>query len=134
MFLNSNFKPLKNLIFASILGLVSVAMGAFGAHALEDILEPEALRSYETGVSYMMVHALVLLFLNNSTALEEKTKNTLSYLFMVGIVFFSGSIFAIQLKLVEASSIWFITPLGGLLLISGWLGMALAFFRKTRAN
>ena len=125
---------MKNLIFASILGLVSVAMGAFGAHALKDILEPEALQSYETGVRYMMVHALALLFLNNSTALEQKTKNTLSSLFIVGIVFFSGSIFAIQLKLVDASSIWFITPLGGLLLISGWFGMALAFFRKTRAS
>ena len=134
MFLNSKFKPLKNLIFASILGLVSVAMGAFGAHALKDILEPEALQSYETGVRYMMVHALALLFLNNSTALEQKTKNTLSSLFIVGIVFFSGSIFAIQLKLVDASSIWFITPLGGLLLISGWFGMALAFFRKKRAG
>ncbi len=132
--MNSKFKPLKNLIFASILGLISVAMGAFGAHALKDILEPEALQSYETGVRYMMVHALVLLFLNNSTALEQKTKNTLSSLFIVGIVFFSGSIFAIQLKLVDASSIWFITPLGGLLLISGWFGMALAFFRKTRAS
>lgn len=132
--MNSKFKPLKNLIFASILGLISVAMGAFGAHALKDILEPEALQSYETGVRYMMVHALVLLFLNNSTALEQKTKNTLSTLFIVGIVFFSGSIFAIQLKLVDASSIWFITPLGGLLLISGWFGMALAFFRKTRAS
>lgn len=132
--MNSKFKPLKNLIFASILGLVSVAMGAFGAHALKDILEPEALQSYETGVRYMMVHALALLFLNNSTALEQKTKNTLSSLFIVGIVFFSGSIFAIQLKLVDASSIWFITPLGGLLLISGWFGMALAFFRKKRAG
>jgi uncharacterized membrane protein YgdD (TMEM256/DUF423 family) len=125
---------LKNLIFASILGLVSVAMGAFGAHALKDILEPEALQSYETGVRYMMIHALTLLFLNNSTALEQKTKNTLSYLFMIGIVFFSGSIFAIQLKLADASSIWFITPLGGMFLISGWLGMVVAFFKKKRAS
>ena len=125
---------MKNLIFASVFGLVAVAMGAFGAHALKDILEPEALQSYETGVRYMMVHALVLLFLNNSAVLEQKTKNTLSYLFIAGIIFFSGSIFAIQLKLVDASSIWFITPLGGLLLISGWFGMILAFFRKSRSD
>ena len=132
--MNSNFNPLKNLIFASVFGLVAVAMGAFGAHALKDILEPEALQSYETGVRYMMVHALVLLFLNNSSALDQKTKNTLSYLFISGIILFSGSIFAIQLKLVGASSIWFITPLGGLLLISGWFGLMLAFFRKSRSN
>ena len=48
--MNSNFNPLKNLIFASVFGLFAVAMGAFGAHALKDILEPEALQSYETGV------------------------------------------------------------------------------------
>lgn len=131
--MNPNSLHLKNLIFASFFGLVSVAMGAFGAHALKDILEPEALQSYETGVRYMMFHALVLLFLNNASSLEQKTKNTLSYLFIVGIVFFSGSIFAIQLQLVDASSIWFVTPLGGLLLISGWLGMMLAFFRKSRS-
>ena len=131
--MKSNLKRLKNLVIASIFGLVSVAMGAFGAHALKEILEPEALQSYETGVRYMMVHALVLLFLNGSSSLEQKTKNTLSYLFIAGVVLFSGSIFAIQLKLVEASSIWFITPLGGLLLISGWFGMILAFFRKSRS-
>ncbi len=131
--MNSNLKRLKNLIIASIFGLVSVAMGAFGAHALKEILEPEALQSYETGVRYMMAHALVLLFLNGSSSLEQKTKNTLSYLFIAGVVLFSGSIFAIQLKLVKPSSIWFITPLGGLLLISGWFGMILAFFRKSRS-
>jgi len=132
--MNSKTKSLKNLIIASIFGLVSVAMGAFGAHALKEILEPEALQSYETGVRYMMFHALALLFLNNSSSLEQRTKNTLSYLFITGIVFFSGSIFAIQLGIVDASSIWFITPLGGLLLISGWFGMALAFFKNSRSK
>jgi uncharacterized membrane protein YgdD (TMEM256/DUF423 family) len=120
----------KNLVIASILGFLSVTMGAFGAHALEDILDPEALKNYETGVRYMLIHALVLLFLNIAPSLEQKQKNTLSYLFLVGILFFSGSIFAISLELVNASSIWFITPLGGLLLIGGWLGMAFAFFRQ----
>ncbi len=132
--MNLNFEPLKNLIIASIFGLVSVAMGAFGAHALKEVLEPEALQSYETGVRYMMFHALVLLFLNNSSSLEQKSRNTLSYLFISGVILFSGSIFAIQLKLVNASSIWFITPIGGLLLIAGWLGMTLAFFKTWRSQ
>ncbi len=132
--MNLNFEPLKNLIIASIFGLVSVAMGAFGAHALKEVLEPEALQSYETGVRYMMFHALVLLFLNNSSSLEQKSRNTLSYLFISGVILFSGSIFAIQLKLVAASSIWFITPIGGLLLIAGWLGMTLAFFKTWRSQ
>ena len=121
---------MKNLVIASILGFLSVTMGAFGAHALEDIIEPEALKNYETAVRYMLIHALVLLFLNIAPSLEQKKKNTLSYMFLVGILFFSGSIFVISLGIVDASSIWFITPLGGLLLIGGWLGMAFAFFRQ----
>ncbi len=124
---------MKNLILASLLGFLSVAMGAFGAHALEEVLEPEALKSYETGVRYMMIHAVVILVLN-STALDQKTKNTLSYLYLSGIALFSGSIFLISLGVVSASSIWFVTPLGGLLLLSGWLGLALAFYRKSRAK
>ncbi len=124
---------MKNLILASLLGFLSVAMGAFGAHALEEILGPETLKSYETGVRYMMIHAVVILVLN-STALDQKTKNTLSYLYLSGIALFSGSIFLISLGVVSASSIWFVTPLGGLLLLSGWLGLALAFYRKSRAK
>jgi uncharacterized membrane protein YgdD (TMEM256/DUF423 family) len=125
---------LKNLVLASVLGCLSVVSGAFGAHALEDLLSPESLKSYETGVRYMMLHSIVILFLNGSTNLQTKTRNRLSYLFFSGILFFSGSIFAISLGLVPASSIWFITPLGGLLLISGWIGMAFAFLKQLREN
>ena len=123
---------MKNLVLASVLGCLSVVLGAFGAHALEDLLSPESLKSYETGVRYMMLHSVVILFLNGSANLQTKTRNRLSYLFFSGILFFSGSIFAISLGLVPASSIWFITPLGGLLLIAGWIGMAFAFLRQLR--
>jgi len=125
---------LKNLVLASVLGCLSVVLGAFGAHALEDLLSPESLKSYETGVRYMMLHSVVILFLNGSANLQTKTRNRLSYLFVSGILFFSGSIFAISLGLVPASSIWFITPLGGLLLIAGWIGMAFAFLRQLREH
>ena len=132
-----NFKKIlvKNLVMASVLGCLSVVLGAFGAHALEEVLSPESLKSYETGVRYMMVHSLVVLILNASPGLlEQKTRNVLSLLFFFGILLFSGSIFAINLGVVEARSIWFITPLGGLLLISGWVGMALAFFQKLKKS
>lgn len=121
---------MKNLIFASVLGCLSVLLGAFGAHALRDLLSPEALESYETGVRYMMIHSVVLLFLNIAPGLEKRTVNALSYLFIAGILFFSGSIFAISTGLVEARRIWFVTPLGGLMLVAGWMGMAVAYFRK----
>jgi uncharacterized membrane protein YgdD (TMEM256/DUF423 family) len=113
---------------------MSVILGAFGAHALEDLLSAESLKSYETGVRYMMLHSVVILFLNGALNLETKTTNTLSYLFFAGIFLFSGSIFAISTGLVGASAIWFITPLGGFLLILGWIGMAIAFLRDTKVN
>lgn len=123
---------MKNLVIASILGCLSVIFGAFGAHALEDLLSPESLKSYETGVRYMMLHSVVLLFINSSALLEVKTRNRLSYLFFFGILLFSGSIFLISLGLVEAGVIWFVTPLGGLLLIFGWIGMVVAFYRQLK--
>jgi len=52
----------KNLVFASLFGLSAVVLGAFGAHALKEILTPEQLVSFETGVRYQMYHAIVLLF------------------------------------------------------------------------
>lgn len=114
------------------MGCLSVIFGAFGAHALEDLLSPESLKSYETGVRYMMLHSVVLLFINSSALLEIKTRNRLSYLFFFGILLFSGSIFLISLGLVEAGVIWFVTPLGGLLLIFGWIGMVVAFYRQLK--
>ena len=121
---------MKNLVLASILGCLSVLLGAFGAHALKDLLSAEALESYETGVRYMMMHSLVILFLNIVPGLKKRTVNVLSLIFLTGILLFSGSIFAISTGLIEARSIWFITPLGGLLLVIGWMGMAVVFFRK----
>ena len=121
---------MKNLVLASILGCLSVLLGAFGAHALKDLMSAEALESYETGVRYMMMHSLVLLFLNIVPGLEKVTVNVLSLIFFAGILLFSGSIFAISTGLIEARSIWFVTPLGGLLLVTGWMGMAAVFFRK----
>jgi len=125
-------QSLKNLVLASLLGFLSVMLGAFGAHALEEMLSPEALKSYETGVRYMMTHSIVLLFINSSSVFGEKTRKTLSYLFFSGILLFSGSIFAISLGLVEARNIWFVTPLGGLLLLAGWMAMAIALVKYSK--
>lgn len=118
-----------NFTIASILGFLAVVLGAFGAHALKEKLSPEALNSFETGVRYMMYHTIVILFINSYSGFTDKIKNTISLLFFIGILFFSGSIFAISIGGVAAKSIWFITPLGGILLIFGWLIMILSFMR-----
>ncbi|NOQ91873.1 MAG: DUF423 domain-containing protein [Flavobacteriaceae bacterium] len=118
-----------NFTIASILGFLAVVLGAFGAHALKEKLSPEALNSFETGVRYMMYHTIVILFINSYSGFTDKIKNTISSLFFIGILFFSGSIFAISVGGVAAKNIWFITPLGGILLIFGWFIMILSFIR-----
>jgi len=118
-----------NFTLASILGFLAVVLGAFGSHALKEKLSPEALNSFETGVRYMMYHTIVILFINSYSGFTDKIKNTISSLFFIGILFFSGSIFAISVGGVTAKNIWFITPLGGILLIFGWLIMIFSFMR-----
>ena len=120
----------KNLSIACFLGLIAIVLGAFGAHALKEVLTAEQLSSFETGVRYQMYHAIVLLFVNVYDGFTVSRKNAITYVFLIGILFFSGSIFAIHLTSVTAKSIWFITPLGGLLLIVGWLLMLVSFLKK----
>ncbi|MEN8123642.1 MAG: DUF423 domain-containing protein [Bacteroidota bacterium] len=119
-----------NLSLSAFLGFLAIVLGAFGAHALKEKLDIEAIQSYETGVRYMMYHVLVLLFINTYTGFNHKVKNWISYLFFTGILFFSGSIFAITAGGISAKYIWFITPLGGLLFILGWLYMFFTFLKK----
>lgn len=119
----------KNLAISSFLGVLTIILGAFGAHALQDILNVNELKSFESAVKYQMYHVIVLLFVNTYSKFNKTTKNSISYLFFTGILFFSGSIYAINFG-VSAKSIWFVTPLGGLLFILGWLKMGISFFKK----
>ena len=119
----------KNLILTAIIGALTIILGAFGAHALQETLSENQLKSFETGVRYQMFHVLALLFVNTYNAFNSKIKNTISILFFIGILFFSGSIYAITLG-VDAKNIWFITPVGGVLFIIGWLKMAISFSTK----
>jgi len=118
-----------NLGITSILGALTIVLGAFGAHALQETLGVNELKSFETAVRYQMYHVIVLLFINSYVEFSVKTKNIVSYLFFAGILLFSGSIYAITLG-VNPKNIWFITPLGGLFFILGWLKMGISYFRK----
>jgi len=120
----------RNLLITSILGLIAIILGAFGAHALKETLTVDALQSFNTGVRYQMYHVIVLLFVNTYTGFSTKTKNLISWLFFIAILFFSGSLYAITAGGINAKSIWFITPFGGLLFIIGWFTMFLNFLKK----
>lgn len=114
------------LIKAGILGMIAVIFGAFGAHALKQILTPEQLESFQTGVRYQIIHAVVLLFL--FLIIERYSSKQLiiaSHLIFYGVILFSGSIYVLTLKnMLGIEILKFagpITPVGGLLLICGWV-------------
>ena len=124
----------KNLIIASFLALLAVVLGAFGAHALKEILSVEELSSFETGVRYQMYHAIVLLFVNGYDQFTTSQKNNITYFFVAGILLFSGSIYILHLTSISANSIWFLTPLGGVAFILGWIRMIGSFYTLYKNN
>tara|TARA_R110001583_G_scaffold82774_1_gene219273 strand:- start:3600 stop:3986 length:387 start_codon:yes stop_codon:yes gene_type:complete len=116
------------LLFASFLGGLAVVFGAFGAHALKQLLNEEQLKSFETGVKYQMYHAIVLLLIGFNFSLETSSEKFMVYSFCAGIILFSFSIYALVISSAKNKKLRFlgpITPLGGLLLVCGW---ALLFY------
>lgn len=120
----------KNLIITCFFGLLAVILGAFGAHALKESLTAAQILSFETAVRYQFYFTIILLFVNMYHGFSMKQKNTISYLFFAGILLFSGSIYLIQLTSITAKSIWFVTPLGGVFFIIGWISMIIIFAKK----
>lgn len=111
------------MITAVLLGIISIVLGAFGAHALKKIISPEAIVTFEVGIRYQMYHALFLLFLATNGRIQEKTKKNILILTIFGVIFFSGSIYFLatnNLTSFDFKKIGFITPIGGLLLITAW--------------
>ncbi len=112
------------LITGAILGLLAVLLGAFGAHGLEKIVDAKSVDSFKTGVRYQMYHAIGCLILGNMPILNQTFRKRIFYFFMGGITLFSGSIYLLAIDEalgISLSSIGFITPLGGFLLIFGWI-------------
>ncbi|CAM3317697.1 DUF423 domain-containing protein [Aequorivita lipolytica] len=118
----------KNMVTtASFLTAVTIAIGAFGAHGLKNIVDASALITFETGVRYQMYHCLGILVLGMAPLISEKIKKTVFWLFIAGIILFSGSIYLLALNAVlpfNSAKIGFITPIGGFLFIIGWIWLA----------
>jgi len=128
----------KKLITAGALfGMVAIILGAFGAHALKNLLPAEQLVTFETGVRYQMYHALFLIFIGMITSLSEKTKKTIYFLVLSGVCLFSGSIYLLatnSLTSFDFKVIGFVTPIGGLLLIVAWSLLFFGFVKKKQQN
>ncbi|NJM79269.1 MAG: DUF423 domain-containing protein [Flavobacterium sp.] len=107
----------KILLIALILGLVSIVLGAFGAHALKKVLTTEQLSTFEVGVRYQIYHAIFLLFISSSHFLNSREKMIICSLTLLGIVLFSGSIYLLSTTGITGIKTKFIgplTPVGGL--------------------
>jgi len=110
-------------VVGSMFCAFGVAAGAFGAHALKGRLSPEMLAVFETGVRYQLIHALALLATAwAATRWNSRAISVAGWLFVAGILLFSGSLYALCLSGVRAFGA--VTPFGGLAFIAGWLLLA----------
>ena len=121
----------KILVFAAIFGALSVVFGAFGAHALKSLISEQALANWHTAVNYQIFHSLALLVL--ALMPESKEVKVASWFFILGILLFSGSLYALSLREILNLPVSFlgpITPIGGLSFIIGWFMLLLAGLKK----
>ena len=106
---------------AAVVGAVGVVLGAFGAHALKERFTADQLASWQTAVQYHLLHAVALLALGLYASLSGRSVQLPAWLFSLGIVLFSGSIYLLLLT----GQRWLgpITPIGGMCMIAGWLSL-----------
>lgn len=114
-------------IVAALLGVTGVALGALGAHALADSFGPGQAATFETAVRYQVWHALAILAL---CAITTPGSRSAGWLMAAGAALFSGSLYL--LVLADAKWAGPITPVGGVLMIAGWVVLLVAFARQTR--
>ena len=112
----------KIWIFIALSGAIAVAMGAMSAHMLKDVLEAKGIERLQTAATYQIYHTLIIAMLavyyqyKPSQAIKQS-----SWIFAIGIVLFSGSLYLYTFSKIHAMV--FITPIGGMLFILGWLSL-----------
>jgi uncharacterized membrane protein YgdD (TMEM256/DUF423 family) len=119
------------LLLGSLFAFFGVALGAFGAHGLKQILPPDMLAVFETAVRYQMYHAVAILI--TALLLDGHPRMiTAGRLFGAGILLFSGSLYILAVTGIR--SFGFITPFGGLCFLAGWAVLFTAAFKKQKEN
>lgn len=122
------------LVIGSVYGMLSIILGAFGAHAFKKILSADRLESFETAVRYQMYAAVFLLIVGYILSFETPSQKWISLLMIFGAFLFSGSVYLLSFQEVWNVNLKFlgpITPLGGLLMILAWGGLLIYFFKKS---
>jgi len=111
----------KLMIIGAIMAMLSVVIGAFGAHMLEPIVGEDAMKVYETGVQYHMAHALGIILIAVVAGLRGDSRKLAwaGWLLFAGIILFSGSLYVLTLTGIK--ELGAITPIGGVAFIAGWI-------------
>jgi len=118
------------LALGAVFAGVAVAMGAFGAHMLKPRLSERMMEVFETGVRYHMFHSLALLFSGWAlTEFESGIFRKAAWSFCAGIIIFSGSLYVLALS--EIQWLGAMTPIGGVLFLTGWACLAIGFLRRS---
>ena len=122
------------ILTASFFGAVAVILGAFGAHGLKNVLSADALAIWTKGIEYQFYHTFALLFLSTFNRFRTKLVDISYFCFTTGIVLFSGSLYLLATR--EITQLGFVnlvgpvTPLGGLLLVAGWVFLFFAALKN----
>ncbi|MBQ0784457.1 MAG: DUF423 domain-containing protein [Amphritea sp.] len=117
------------IICSALSGFISVALGAFGAHLLKEQLSSRLYEVLQTGIQYQMFHTLALLGVGLLMLRQPiKGLSLTAVLFLAGIIFFSGSLYAMALS----GQHWLgaVTPIGGLLFLAGWTSLGRVAYRQ----
>jgi uncharacterized membrane protein YgdD (TMEM256/DUF423 family) len=126
------------LTLGALFGALAIVLGAFGAHGLKKMVSADAIAVFQTGVQYQMYHAMALLITGIlHERLQSRWIKWAGYLFCIGILFFSGSLYVIGLMNASQNTvpvlIGILTPVGGLFFIVGWLCLLTAVITKNRS-
>jgi uncharacterized membrane protein YgdD (TMEM256/DUF423 family) len=117
-------------LIGAIFGILTVGLGAFGAHALKSVLDSYGQSIWEKAVFYQAIHSLLLLILPGlSSYLTPKELNVSGYLIIIGIFLFSGSLYILAIS--GKKYFGAITPIGGVAFIVGWSWLAYALLKAT---
>lgn len=107
------------LMIGSVSAMLAVMLGAFGAHGLEKLVDAKMLQRFHTGVEYQVYHSLALILISLiNESINKKYKRFAGYAFLLGIVLFSGSLYAYVLTGIKGFVV--LTPVGGVSFIAGW--------------
>lgn len=121
----------KYFSIGAILAGLAIALGAFGAHGLKEIVSERMLQNFETGVRYQMYSALglMLIALASTVVKNSKKLQTGSLMILIGTIIFSASLYIMALT--NVTMLGAITPIGGVLMIAGWIFVVVGIIKST---